>query len=136
MLFSFGFMFRQCHPTTTAHNFTKNSQLQIKVVPQMKDEQNVTLCVINLYKLIVFQHISIATFFHNDRIQLIFSKYCREHLSFHNLTVIKDENTYQSNKFSQPIGQYISHSYQKQIYCLKLPFLRLNRHLFVQIQQY
>ena len=40
-----------------------------------------------------------------------------------------------SNKFSQPIGQYISHSYRKQNYCLKPYILRPNQHLLVQIQQ-
>ena len=46
----------------------------------------------------------------------------------------KDENML-PNKFSQPIGQYISHSYWKQNYCLKPYILRPNQHLFVQIQQ-
>ena len=46
----------------------------------------------------------------------------------------KDENML-SNKFSQPIGQYISHSYRKQNYCLKPYILRPNQHLLVQIQQ-
>ena len=40
--------------------------------------------------------------------------------------VNKDENIY-PNKFSQPIGQYVSHSYWKQIYCLVLSFLILKR---------
>ena len=34
---------------------------------------------------------------------------------------------------SQPIEQYISHKYWKQNNCLKLPFLRPNRYLFVWI---
>ena len=38
------------------------------------------------------------------------------------------------NKFSQPIGQYISHGHWKQIYCLKRQFLRSDRYLFAQIQ--
>ena len=41
--------------------------------------------------------------------------------------VYKDENM-SPNKFSQPIGLYISHSYWKQIYCLKLEFPK--QHLF------
>ena len=39
---------------------------------------------------------------------------------------------YTPTNFPNP-GQYISCSYWKQIYCLKLLFLRPNQHLFVQI---
>ena len=54
---------------------------------------------------------------------------------FGTLYWVKHENIY-PHKFSKPIRQYIFLSYWKQIYCLKLQFLRPNRHLFDQIQQY
>ena len=47
--------------------------------------------------------------------------------------VNKDENIW-ANKFFRPIGQYIFHSYWKQIFCMT--FRRPNRLLFVQIQQH
>ena len=40
------------------------------------------------------------------------------------------------NKFPQLMEQDIFYSYWKQIYCLELWFLRLNRYLYVQLQQY
>ena len=48
--------------------------------------------------------------------------------------VNKDENM-SRNKFSQPIGQYIFHSYWNQVYFLKLLFLMSNQDLFIWIQQ-
>ena len=49
---------------------------------------------------------------------------------------VDNNENIQPNKFSKPMGQYISHSYWKQIFCLKLPFLGSNQHLFVWIHQY
>ena len=49
---------------------------------------------------------------------------------------VDNNENIQPNKFSKPIGQYISHSYWKQFFCLKLPFLGSNQHLFVWIHQY
>ena len=54
---------------------------------------------------------------------LIFLMHCCENVFFSEAYVgwIKMK-TCSSTKFSQPIGQYISHSYWKQLYCLKLEF--------------
>ena len=70
-------------------------------------------------------------FWGDCRVWLIFLKCCPENLSFPKPAGWIKTKAYNS-KFPY-LGKYISCSYWKQIYCLKLLFLRSNRHLFVQI---
>ena len=51
---SFGFMFKQCHPTTISQLFTKTLTGTDLGCSLGEDESNVTFCVINLYKFIFF----------------------------------------------------------------------------------
>ena len=47
------------------------------------------------------------------RVRLIFLKHCREKLSFCNHILVNKDETMYPNKFSQPTGKCISHSYWK-----------------------
>ena len=72
------------------------------------------------------------------RVPLIFLKHCRENVSFAEPYVgLIKMKTCNPTKFSQPIGKYISHSYWKQIYCLKVRFwsICLNSAIITYIQR-
>ena len=96
-------------------------------------EQYTPDIVFVLYCIALYFDVSCTTFFFpyvvfKIRVRLVVKIYSFTTLCWVN----KDENT-KPNKFTQPIGQYIAHSYWKQIHCLKLPFLRSNQQLFVRI---
>ena len=66
----------------------------------------------------------IFSFFHFSlRLRLNFLKHCRENSPFRNLVAQIRMKGY---------TKFTTHSYWKHIYCLKLQFLRLKWHLFVQ----
>ena len=79
----------------------------------------------DIYKILLKLNSSFIT-----RVRLIFFKCCCEIWSFRTLFWVNKDESMETNNFFHPIGQYISHSYWKQIYCLKPYILEPNHYLF------
>ena len=74
--------------------------------------------------------VSMVLIYIYDRVWLSFWSAVMKIYPFATLYWVKHKNIY-PYKLSKPIRQYIFPSYWKQIYCLKLLFLRPNRHIYL-----